>query len=91
MIAELKLIDHIGETPSGLKVDHEQWIVFADDVQIGYLPKTPGAWLQCIVSMDDDVKAELIESINKRVAADIGGVVMPVDPEDEPRDDEEDE
>jgi hypothetical protein len=86
---DIKLIDHVGESPSGAHVDHDQWIVFADGVQVGYLPKSPGAWLQCIVSFDDSTRAELIEAVNKRVAADIGGVVMPVDPDDEPKEDDD--
>jgi hypothetical protein len=86
---EIKLIDHVGESPSGARVDHDQWIVFADDVQVGYLQKSPGAWLQCIVSFDDATRVELIEAVNKRVAADIGGVVMPVDPDDEPKEDDD--
>jgi hypothetical protein len=86
---EIKLIDHVGESPSGEHVDHDQWIVFADDVQVGYLQKSPGAWLQCIVSFDDATRAELVEAVNRRVAADIGGVVMPVDPDDEPKEDED--
>jgi hypothetical protein len=86
---DIKLIDHVGESPSGVRVDHDQWIVFADGVQVGYLPKSPGAWLQCIVSFDDATRAELIEAVNRRVAADIGGVVMPVDPDDEPKEDDD--
>jgi hypothetical protein len=86
---DIKLVDHIGESPSGEKVDHEQWIVFVDDVQIGYLPKYANAWLQCIVTMDEDTKAEVVEALKKRVANEIGGVVMPVDPDLEPKDDED--
>jgi hypothetical protein len=86
---DIKLIDHVGESPSGEHVDHDQWIVFADDVQVGYLPKSPGAWLQCIVSFDDATRAELVKAVNKRIAADIGGVVMPVDPDDEPKEDDD--
>jgi hypothetical protein len=86
---DIKLIDHVGESPSGARVDHDQWIVFADDVQVGYLQKSPGAWLQCIVSFDDATRVELIKAVNKRVAADIGGVVMPVDPDDEPKEDDD--
>ena len=83
---EIKLCDHVGESPSGEHVDHEQWVVFADDVQIGYLPKSPGAWLQCIVTMDEATKAEVIEAVNKRVVQDIAGVAMPpewIDDEDD--------
>jgi hypothetical protein len=86
-VVEIKLCDHVGESPSGLHVDHDQWIVFADDVQIGYLPKSPGAWLQCIVTMDEATKTEVIEAINRRVVQDIAGVAMPPEWDD----DEDDE
>jgi hypothetical protein len=85
---EIKLCDHVGESPSGLRVDHEQWVVFADDVQIGYLPKSHGAWLQCIVTMDEATKAEVIEAINRRVVQDIAGVAMPPEPIEDDEDDE---
>jgi len=85
---EIKLIDHVGETQSGVFVDHQQWIVFAEGVQIGYLPKSPGAWLQCIVSMSEETKSELVESLQRKIANEVGGVVMPVDPDDEPKEDE---
>jgi len=86
-VVEIKLCDHVGESPSGLHVDHDQWIVFADDVQIGYLPKSPGAWLQCIVTMDEATKTEVIEAVNKRVVQDIAGVAMPPEWDDD-KDDE---
>jgi len=86
---EIKLVDHVGKTSSGKHVDHNQWIVSADDVQVGYLEKKPGAWLQCIVSFDDETRAELIEAVNRKTAADIGGVAMPVDPDDEPQEDDD--
>jgi hypothetical protein len=82
-VVEIKLCDHVGESPSGLHVDHDQWIVFADDVQIGYLPKSPGAWLQCIVTMDEATKAEVIEAVNRRVVQDIAGVAMPPEWDDD--------
>ena len=82
-LPEIKLIDQRGETPLGTEIVYDQWVVFADDVQVGYLPKSPGAWLQCIVTMSEETKAELIEAINQRVAADIGGVSMPPDFDDE--------
>jgi len=85
---DIKLIDHVGQTQSGRFVDHQQWIVFADDVQIGYLPKYPNAWLQCIVSMNDETKSEVIDAIKEKIENEIGGVVMPVDPDDEPQEDE---
>ena len=85
---DIKLIDHVGQTQSGRFVDHQQWIVFADDVQIGYLPKYPNAWLQCIVSMNEETKSEVIDAIKEKIENEIGGVVMPVDPDDEPKEDE---
>jgi len=85
---DIKLIDHIGETQSGRLVDHQQWIVFVDDVQVGYLPKSPGSWLQCIVFMDEATKAEVVEAINRRIDTGIGGVVMPVDPDLEPQEED---
>lgn len=86
---EIKLIDQRGETPSGEEVVYDQWVVFANDQQVGYLPKSPGAWLASIVTMDESTKAELIEAINKRLAEDIGGVSMPPDFEDETEDEDE--
>jgi 23S rRNA U2552 (ribose-2'-O)-methylase RlmE/FtsJ len=87
-LPEIKLIDQQGEAPSGEIIVYDQWVVFADGQQVGYLPKSPGAWLQCIVTMSEDTKAELIEAINLRVAEDIGGVSMPPDFEDEEESDE---
>lgn len=86
---DIKLIDHVGETQSGVAVDHGQWIVFCDDVQVGYLPKQPNAWLQCIVSFDDATKVELIEAVNATASLTIGGVVMPIDPDLEPEEEHE--
>ena len=88
-LPEIKLVDQRGERPSGEVVYYDQWVVFADGIQVGYLPKSPGAWLQCIVTMDEATKAELIEAINRRAAADIGGVAMPPDFEDEEEREEE--
>ena len=82
-LPEIKLVDQQGMTNGGEIIVYDQWVVFADGVQVGYLPKTPGAYLQCIVTMSEETKGELIEAINKRVAADIGGVAMPPDFDDE--------
>ena len=85
---KIDLIDHVGESPNGEHVDHNQWIVFCDGVQVGYLAKTENAWLQCIVFMDDATKAELIEAVSAEARQKIGGAVTPVDPDLEPQDDE---
>jgi hypothetical protein len=87
---EIQLIDHVGVSPMGAHVDHDQWIVKADGQHIGYLPKTANAWLVCIVAMDEDVKQQIIEAVNKRVATDIGGIVTTPEPieDDEDEDDE---
>lgn len=90
-LPEINLFDQRGETPSGEVVVYDQWVVYADGVQIGYLPKAPGSWLQCIVTMDEATKAEVIEAINRRVANEIGGVAMPPSFEDDETEDEGDE
>jgi hypothetical protein len=86
---EITLTDHMGESPSGIPVDHDQWIVFVDDVQVGYLSKTPGSWLQSIVFMDAETTNEVVAEINKKLQAEIGGVAMPVDPDLEPKEDDD--
>ena len=86
---QIELSDHIGTAHDGSPVDHGQWIVFCDGVQVGYLQKKEGAWLQCIVSMSEDTKAELIEAVSLAAQQKIGGAVTPVDPDDEPEEDEE--
>lgn len=80
---EIKLVDHIGRTQSGREVDHGQWIVFADDQQVGYLPKAPGAWLQSIVTMDQDTREVIVQAVNEAAMTEIGGVAEPVYFEDE--------
>lgn len=63
-----------------------------DETHVGYLQKTPGAWLACIVFMDEPTKAELIEAVSKAAQFKIGGAAIPVDPDlvvdDEGEDDE---
>jgi hypothetical protein len=86
---EITLNDHVGESPSGIAVDHGQWIVFVDDVQVGYLSKTPGSWLQSIVFMDAETTKDVIDAINEKLQAELGGVVMPVDPDLEPQEDDD--
>jgi hypothetical protein len=88
---EIQLIDHVGVSPMNEHVDHGQWIVKADGQHIGYLPKTPGAWLACIVAMDEDVKQQIVEAVNKRVAVEIGGIVTTPEPPEEDEDEDEDD
>lgn len=77
----ITLSDHIGTSPTGEHVDHGQWVVFCDGVQVGYLQKKPGAWLQCIVFMDEATKAELIEAVSAAASQHVGGAAIPVDPD----------
>ena len=77
----IELNDHIGVSPQGETVDHNQWIVMCDGVHVGYLQKTEGAWLSCIVWMDDETKAELIEAVSKAAQQRIDGAAVPVDPD----------
>lgn len=52
-----------------------------DGTHVGYLQKMLGAWLQCIVYMDEVTQAELIESVSKATQLKIGGAAIPVDPD----------
>ena len=88
---KIELSDHAGISPSGEHVDHKQWIVMCDGTHVGYLQKTEGAWLQCIVFMDDSTKAELIEAVTKAACIKIGGAAIPVDPDFLDDDDEGDD
>ena len=89
----IELNDHVGKAPDGSHVDHGQWIVMCDGVHIGYLQKSEGAWLQCIVFMDEPTKAELIEAVSDAARLKVGGAALPVDPDflDDAGDDNEDE
>ena len=85
---QIELTDHVGESPSGEPVDHNQWIVMCDGTHVGYLQKFEGAWLACIVFMDEETKAELIEAVSGAAKLKIGGAAIPVDPDLLPIDDE---
>lgn len=83
---EIKLVDHVGKTRSGKEVDHGQWIVSADGQQIGYMQKKPGAFLACIVSMDEDQKQRIEQAVAAKLGQPIGGVVTQPEPEAEDED-----
>ncbi len=89
---QIELTDHVGESNTGKVVDHNQWIVMCDGTHVGYLQKTEGAWLSCIVYMDEPTKLELIEAVSKAAQLAIKGAAVPVDPDfltDEGEDDSE--
>jgi len=90
---QIELTDHLGESNTGEVVEHNQWIVMCDGTHVGYLQKTEGAWLSCIVNMDEPTKLELIEAVSKAARLAIGGAAVPVDPDflndDEGEDDAE--
>jgi len=89
---KIELHDHVGESITGEVVEQNQWIVMCDGVHVGYLQKTEGAWLQCIVFMEEATKAELIEAVSKEAKLLVGGAAVPVDPDfltDEGEDDSE--
>ena len=77
----IELSDHIGTAPNGERVDLNQWVVMCDGTHVGYLQKTDGAWLQCIVFLDEDTKAELIDAVSKAARLKVGGAAIPVDPD----------
>ncbi len=78
---QIELSNHVGVSPDGKHVDHNQWVVFCDGLQVGYLQKSEGAWLQCIVHMDEATKIELIEAVSAAAQQRIDGAAVPVDPE----------
>lgn len=78
---KIELSDHVGTAPNGTHVDHNQWVVFCDGLQVGYLQKTEGAWLQCIVHMDEATKLELIEAVAAESRQRVDGAAVPVDPD----------
>jgi hypothetical protein len=88
---QITLTDHIGTSTTGEPVDFNQWIVMCDGTHVGYLQKTDGSWLACIVFMDEPTKAELIEAVSKAARLKIGGAALPVDPDLIPDDEGEDE
>lgn len=85
---QIELKEHIGTSRGGKPVDHNQFIVFCDGVQVGYMGKKPGSWLACIVAMDDDTKQELQAAINRTMQEPIGGVAVLPEPEEETDDEE---
>ena len=88
---KIELSDHIGTAPNGTLVDLNQWIVMCDGTHVGYLQKTEGAWLACIVFMDEATKAELIEAVSKEARLKVGGAAIPPDPDFMTDDEGEDE
>lgn len=88
---QITLTDHVGTSTTGQPVDFNQWIVMCDGTHVGYLQKTEGAWLACIVFMDEPTKAELIDAVSKAAQIKIGGAALPVDPDLIPNDEGEDE
>ena len=78
---QIELNDHVGVSPNGERVEFNQWIVMCDGTHVGYLQKHEGAWLACIVFMDEPTKAELIEAVSKEAKLKIGGAAIPVDPD----------
>ena len=78
---QIELNDHVGVSPNGERVEFNQWIVMCDGTHVGYLQKTEGAWLSCIVFMDEATKLELIEAVSKAAQQKIGGAAIPVDPD----------
>jgi hypothetical protein len=78
---QIELTDHVGISLNGTPVDHNQWVVMCDGTHVGYLQKKEGAWLACIVFMDEPTKAELIEAVSKAAKLKVGGAAIPVDPD----------
>jgi len=91
---QIELNDHVGVSITGDPVNQNQWVVMCDELHVGYLQKMEGAWLSCIVFMDEATKLELIEAVSSAAGWQVGGAAIPVDPEflkDEGEDDDIDE
>jgi hypothetical protein len=86
---DVTLTDHLGTSPKGNPVDHGQWIVMADGVHVGYISKQPGSWFASIVAMDEATKTQVVAAIEEKISARVEGVVMPVDPDDEPQEEQD--
>ena len=78
---EIEIKPHVGRSRRGNEIDQGQDIVFADGVQVGYMGRESGAWLACIVAMDEDTRQELEAAINLHKGEPIGGVAVPPEPE----------
>ena len=78
---EIEIKPHVGHDRRGNEIDQGQDIVFCDGVQVGYMGREPGAWLACIVAMDEDTRSELEAAINRHRGEPIGGVAVPPEPE----------
>jgi hypothetical protein len=91
MSVEIELIDHVGSSRSGELVSHNQYIVKADGIHIGYMGKEPGSWLAMIVWVDEETKAAIVEAIAAKAGTAPNGVSMIPDPDLEEPDEESDE
>jgi hypothetical protein len=78
---QIELNDHKGVSITGETIHHNQWIVMCDGIHVGYLTKTPGAWMSCIVFMDEATKQELIEAVSAAASQLVGGASLPVNPD----------
>jgi hypothetical protein len=88
---KIELIDHTGETPSGKTVSHDQYIVKADGVHVGYCGKKDNPWVSYIVFLDEEAAAEVTAAIGKKLKAEVNEPTMVVDPAEHAADDEGDE
>ena len=86
---QIELNDHVGVSITGEPVNQNQWVVMCDGLHVGYLQKAEGAWLSCIVFMDEATKAELIEAVSAAANQIVGGAAVPVDPDFLPKDEGE--
>lgn len=78
---QIELNEHVGVSITGEPVNQNQWVVMCDGLHVGYLQKMEGAWMSCIVFMDEATKAELIEAVSVAANQKIGGAAVPVDPD----------
>lgn len=88
---DIRLVDHVGYTPRGRRVEHNQWLVQLDGQHVGFLGKRPGSHLSLVAWADPDTRAEIEQAISQQLGRPIGGSAMINEPQDEPPADEDDD
>lgn len=79
----IELVDHVGTSPKGKRVEHNQWLVKESGRHIGYLSKQEGAKLSLISWVDEQTKAAIEQEVSRVRGSKVGGVVMIHEPADE--------
>jgi len=77
---KVELRDHIGVLPSGRTVKQAQWMVYAEEIHVGYLAHDPAIPLMLLTNQHPDILREILE----KCAAITGREIVPPIPIYEP-------